>query len=105
MIKNLKIVREQMKVNQKKVADDLKINTVTYNGWENGKAEPSVENLSRLADYFGVSIDYLVGREFANDLGFLTKEQFETVNGYLKLTEDNQKKVAGYVSALGDKQE
>lgn len=30
--------------------------------WKNGKRLPSAENLIKVADYFGVSIDYLLGR-------------------------------------------
>jgi transcriptional regulator with XRE-family HTH domain len=31
--------------------------------WENGLREPTMSSLILLADYFGVSIDYLVGRD------------------------------------------
>lgn len=38
-----------------------------YNGsintWKKGKAKPSLDALIKIADYFGVSLDYLVGRE------------------------------------------
>ena len=31
--------------------------------WKNGEREPSVDNMVRLADFFGVSLEYLTGRE------------------------------------------
>lgn len=48
---------------QKELAE--KIGAAWYNvgDWERGKAEPSVRDLIRLADAFGISIDELVGRK------------------------------------------
>ncbi|WP_438468286.1 helix-turn-helix domain-containing protein [Streptococcus pluranimalium] len=34
----------------------------SYANWENGKREPSLENVVRLAKLFGVTTDYLLGR-------------------------------------------
>lgn len=34
-------------------------NSISY--YETGKREPSIEELKRIADYFGVSVDYLLG--------------------------------------------
>lgn len=38
----------------------LTVGSITQ--WKKGTAKPSAENLSKLADYFGVSVDYLLGR-------------------------------------------
>ena len=52
--------------NQKKVAAKaVKITPRTYQRYENGEREASVSTLIRMADYFGVTIDYLVGRSDA----------------------------------------
>lgn len=56
---------EQRKLNrltQKTVAEYLHISQPSYIRYENGSAEPSYENLVKLADLFDVSIDYLLGR-------------------------------------------
>ena len=56
---------EQRKLNrmtQKEVAEYLGISQPSYIRYENGSAEPNLENLSRLADLFDVSVDYLLGR-------------------------------------------
>lgn len=47
---------------QRQVADYLQITQPSYIRYENGSAEPSLENLLKLADYFDVSVDYLLGR-------------------------------------------
>lgn len=46
---------------QTKMAELLGVKPNNYNGWENGK-EPNVETLIRIADYHGVTLDYLMGR-------------------------------------------
>lgn len=56
---------EQRKLNrltQREVAKRLGISQPSYIRYENGKAEPSLENLVKLADMFDVSVDYLLGR-------------------------------------------
>ena len=47
--------------NQKKVSQTVAANQ----RYENGEREASVSTLIRMADYFGVTIDYLVGRSDA----------------------------------------
>ena len=56
---------EQRKLNkatQREMAEFLQIAQPSYIRYENGSAEPSFENLVKLADYFDVSVDYLLGR-------------------------------------------
>lgn len=60
--KGLKRVRKEKKVLQKDIAKILELPLRTYQSYEYGEALPSVETLDKLADYFDVSLDYLVGR-------------------------------------------
>ena len=56
---------EQRKLNnltQRQVADYLAIAQPSYIRYENGTSQPSLETLVKLADYFDVSVDYLLGR-------------------------------------------
>lgn len=78
----------------------LNISNPAYYKYENGKAEPSIDTLIKLADLFGVSLDYLCGRQFSNEVGFLTKEQREFVKAYLQLNEYDQAFVYGQVAGL-----
>ena len=63
---NLKILRKQKGVMQADVADFLGVSRTSYTQYESGKRGLSAEMLSKLSDYFGVSIDVILGRE---DLG------------------------------------
>ncbi len=47
---------------QREVAKFLGMTQPSYIRYENGKSEPSLENLVKLADIFDVSTDYLLGR-------------------------------------------
>lgn len=59
-------LREQRKLygySQRDVANTLNITQPSYVRYENGTAEPTTENLVKLADMFNVSVDYLLGRK------------------------------------------
>ncbi|MCL2461371.1 MAG: helix-turn-helix domain-containing protein [Defluviitaleaceae bacterium] len=58
----LKECRKSKGVTQKNVAEFLGINATSYQKYELSTREPNIETLGRLADYFGVTTDYLLGR-------------------------------------------
>lgn len=58
-------IRELIKehgLNQSELAAKIGVKQNTISAWVLDKKEPCIENLWRLADYFEISIDYLVGR-------------------------------------------
>ncbi|GHU76015.1 hypothetical protein FACS1894188_07880 [Clostridia bacterium] len=59
--KRLKELRKSKKVTQAQTADFLGIDARSYQRLEYG-GTPSIGTLVTLADYFGVSVDYLIGR-------------------------------------------
>lgn len=61
--KRLREVRKSKKLTQKELAEQIGIKRNTYSDWENGKTEPSFENLVKLADLLDVSLDWLFGRD------------------------------------------
>lgn len=58
----LKEIRVDSRMKQREVAEYLGINLRTYQGYETGRSEPAIKKLIALADYFDVTMDYLVGR-------------------------------------------
>ena len=50
------------KVLQQTMADELGVSLRSYQFYESGEYDPNLPNLIALADYFQVSLDYLVGR-------------------------------------------
>lgn len=58
----MKELRKERKVRQEDIAVELDIALMTYYRYEQGKREPTASVLCRMADYYGVSVDYLLGR-------------------------------------------
>lgn len=58
----LKELREKKGLGQKAVAIDIGVSQATISDWESGRKVPSSKSTSKLADYYDVSIDYLLGR-------------------------------------------
>lgn len=62
-MKRLKELRQKQGISQKDFAALIGIPANTYNQWENGKRQPDNETMLKLAEYFNVSVDYLLGRD------------------------------------------
>lgn len=60
----LKEIRESRGISQRKAAMDLNLSPVVYGRYENGVREPSNLVLLAMADYFGCSVDEILGREY-----------------------------------------
>ena len=58
----LKALRKEFGLNQTDMAADVGLSPSGYQCYEQGKGLPDVPRLYQLAEYFGVSIDYLLGR-------------------------------------------
>ena len=58
----LKRIRKERKISQLRLAMDLNMNQNTISRYENMEREADYETLIKFADYFGVSLDYLLGR-------------------------------------------
>lgn len=58
----IKSLRLASSLTQKQLANILSISEVSLQRFEYGSARPSLDTLIALADYFDVSLDYLVGR-------------------------------------------
>ena len=58
----LKEIRKAKGISQLKLATDLNTNQNTISRYETGEREPGIAELIRIADYFNVSVDYLLER-------------------------------------------
>lgn len=58
----LRDLREDRDLKQKDISDLLKIHQTTYSDYERGRLNIPVCALHTLADFYGVSVDYLLGR-------------------------------------------
>ena len=58
----LKEIRKSKGISQLKLAMDLNTTQNTISRYETGEREPGINELIKLADYFNISVDYLIGR-------------------------------------------
>lgn len=56
-------LRKERCLTQKLLAKELNISADSIYNWENGRSEPSIDDLINIAIYFNVSIDFLVGKD------------------------------------------
>ena len=64
---NIKDIRMRKGLTQSEVASALGVSSVVYSRYENGKRQPSIDTLIQMADIFGVTVDYLLGRQDIED--------------------------------------
>jgi len=58
----LKYLRNKQSLTQADIADKLGISQTTYDRYETGDIEPGLGSIILLADFYGVSTDYILGR-------------------------------------------
>lgn len=62
-MKNLRYLREKAQLSVKDVADKMQVSPQAVGKWERGESFPRAEQMPKLADLFGCTIDELYGRE------------------------------------------
>lgn len=63
-------LRAEKDLSQRDIARIFNVSQATYNNWENGKTQPSIEQLIALARFYDVSVDYLIGN--SDDSGIIS---------------------------------
>ncbi len=71
----LRFLREERSISQRQLSNDLGLSNSMIHFYESGEKEPSITITQKIADYFGVSIDYLVGREKGDGLPQFIKQK------------------------------
>lgn len=106
----LKTLRESKKLTKKQVAAGVGITDRAYIAYEYGERDVSTETLVKLADFYGVTTDYLLGREqpdqppdriqqVARDFG-LSSAQTGILAAYLYMDEKDREQLVSYMRQL-----
>ena len=69
---NIKRLRKNKGLKQQEIAELLGIKRNTYSDWENGKTEPKLENVVKIAQIFNTTTDKLLGVDFFRTEGTIT---------------------------------
>lgn len=96
---NLKELRKESGKTQSDLAKVLNTSQSNYGKYELEIIEPDIRTLKMLADYYHVSLDYLVGRQFGKELGYINDFDYNFIKRYLTLTNDQKAFIAGSVFA------
>ncbi|ESR10140.1 XRE family transcriptional regulator [Streptococcus iniae] len=82
---NLKLMRKTKSLTQVEMSKKLNVTQGAYAKWENGRTEPTLEMLVRIADSLDVTVDYLLGRSdnFSNTI-VLSKNNMKSFSKRLK---------------------
>ena len=105
-MKNLKTIRERKNITQVRLSIEVGVSQETISAYENGKAMPSIEILCKIADFFNVSTDYLLGRTFVPNavkdicLDGLNNGETELITHFRQLSKDNRTKAIGMLIGL-----
>ncbi len=59
----IKALRKEQGLSQRRLGELIGFSNQTVSFWESGRMEPNADTLVKLAKYFNVSIDYLLGLE------------------------------------------
>lgn len=95
MVKNLRSLRMSKGISQEKLAEFLGLTQQSINRYERHKVEPDIGTLVILADYFGTTVDYLIGHtppESPEELE-LTKEEWALLRDYRQLSESERESI------------
>lgn len=100
-------LRKEMHLTQEELSEKLGISRTALSAWEIGRNEPSNADTIRLAIFFNVSVDYLLGKsDIREQLTFnLSNDEINFIKNIKKLDETNKMIIRNTMEALLDKQE
>ncbi|MCQ4925044.1 helix-turn-helix domain-containing protein [Tissierella carlieri] len=96
----LRELREEKDLTQVELAKKLNITSQSLSQCELGKRLPDIEMINILADFFNVSIDYLVGRTNIKNYGMLSLKDSNSKYYVDNLSSESQKALEDYIELL-----
>lgn len=99
----LKEIRKSKNISQEQAANALGISVRAYQNYEYEQREPNIEMINKLADFYGVTTDYLLGREpLPNPLAGCEKDEAAVIEKYLSLPSEARKCTLNVLRQLGE---
>lgn len=105
----IKELRQKRNITQIRLSTEIEVSQETISAYENGKAEPRLDNLVKIADFLNTSTDYLLGRidddsplvDLANNV--VDKQLNELINNYARLNKLQRKDLIWYSGIIENK--
>ena len=94
--------RKGLNLTQNEMAEKLEIPRATYQSYENGRNQPNIETLIKMADFFGVSVDTLIGHDAKIvDLQTVSKNQKFIIEKVVNiLTDEEVGEIVGHIKTF-----
>ena len=99
LAERLRDLRRRNNITQAKFARAIGVAQQTVGGWEKNNSSPNYELLNKIANYFNVTTDYLLGREEKAPPP-LSLEQRNLLSGFDELNEAGQNTLMAVLSGL-----
>lgn len=104
----LKELREEFALTQTQLAKELNVTQNTISKWETNFNEPNIATLIILANFFHVTVDYLIAKDDTvitneKEIETVTAEERELLKEIRSLTSAQQSRVLGYIEGLKNK--
>lgn len=90
---NLKEERKKKGLNQVELAKIFNVSKQTVSNWESGKRTPDAQTIEKLADFYNVTTDYLLGREASSEKNNVYSEEVKIASALFEELSESQKKV------------
>lgn len=84
-------LRKQKNLKQQNVADAIGEEKRTYAAWERGENNIPLDALVKIADFYGVPTDYLLGHDLHTDIAALSEDKKYIADTLPKLNEQQAK--------------
>ncbi|MDE5889296.1 MAG: helix-turn-helix transcriptional regulator [Bacilli bacterium] len=102
-------LREKRNVTQVRLGTELEVSQETISAYENGKAEPRLDKLIKIANFLNTSTDYLLGRiddesslvDLSNNV--VDNQLNELINNYARLNNLQRKDLIWYSGIIENK--
>ena len=108
---NIRVLRKRLSLTQDQFAQRLEIKRSLVGAYEEGRAEPKLELLQKMAEVFSLSVDELIGKQFSSD-SVLPERKISNNKEIVVLTVDSSqrenielvqhKAAAGYLNGFAD---
>ena len=99
-MKRIKEERQKLGLLQKEVAEFISMDRTTYAKYETGSIMPPVDVLVRLSDLFGVTVDYIIGRDRIDNTNDRRCDSEEILKLYESLNEEGKETAINTMRAL-----
>lgn len=97
-------LRKNLNLSQEELASKLGIGQTSISGYELGKNEPDISTLIKIADFFKVSLDTLVERNYLNvDFSKFTESHCAVLNRIASMTDVQCEKLLSYIDGMSQK--